>query len=114
MGDERFRLGAVQAVADMRHEIGEGIVGLLDDACRALVGIPRDPDHTGGKGRGAAEQRLLLDHDHVETMQMRRQRRGKACRARPGHQHIAGHGALVHPLVHLALTSLVTIRLRAS
>ena len=102
IGDERFRLGAIQAVAYVRREIGEGVLRLLDDTCGTLVRIPRDPDHAGGIRSRAAEQRLLLHHDHVETVQAGGESCRKAGGARSSHQDIASHRALVNWRRHLA------------
>lgn len=42
--------------------------------CAELTGYPHHTRRIGGR---AAEQRRLFDHDDVEPLQVRRQRRGK-------------------------------------
>ena len=86
---EGLGLGAVQPVANMVSKVGECILSGIGDASRLLMGVDRNPDHARGIGGGPAEQRLLLDHDHIQPVKAGCQRGGKASRARPCNQDIA-------------------------
>ncbi len=94
--DESLRLGPVEEGADLRLQIAQRFGAGVGNACGHGRLAHRDPDHARGIRRGAAEQRLLFHHQHVEALVRGRDRRRETAGPAAGHQHIA-FVAIHHP-----------------
>jgi len=82
------------ALAGFGHgarEILDGVGDAIGEPGLFHLGIGGDPDHAAGPGRGAADERRLLDHKHAQPFDG-----GNGCR-----RHAAGPGADNHDVVVL-------------
>jgi hypothetical protein len=63
--EQRLDAGFVVVLAERMLEVGAGFVDVLDDAVGLGERVERYPHPAAGPGRGPAEHRRLLGHDHV-------------------------------------------------
>ena len=87
--EERVDAGGVETVAGLMAQIGPRLIRAFVDAPVARQRGAGNPEPAAGARGGAAEARLLLDDQDVETAMPRGDRRRHAGRARADHQHVA-------------------------
>ena len=102
MLEKGLREVAVEAVADFVLQIVESGLARILDTCPAGMRAAGNPDDPRRHRGGAAEHRLLLDHDHVESQVSGADRGAQAPRARADDQQVAvpGCGVAAHPANH--------------
>ena len=67
-GEEGVDPGRVEIVAEHMAQVGARRLGVLDDPGALRQRVQRRPHPAAGPGRGAAEHRLLLRHDHLQPV----------------------------------------------
>ncbi len=91
-GQEGLGALRVQVAADDALQVAARFVDRLGDACGQRQRVARDPHPAAGPGGGAAEDRLLLGHDHLQPQVGSGDRSAQRPGAGAEHQQVAVEG----------------------